>query len=97
MTSSLPSNASADTILKSRLRNPANFWFTTLDDNWILTVFDRSLMRDGHVALWTQDDNVTRFEEIEITPLPERKQSTPLQQNGGRTTEEYSSRPEIRR
>jgi len=69
----------------------------SLDDNWILTVFDRSLMRDGHVALWTQDDNVTRFEEIEITPLPERKQSTTLQQNGGRTTEEYSSRPEIRR
>jgi len=46
----------------------------SLDDNWILTVFDRSWMRDGHVALWTQDDNVTRFEEIEITPLPEREQ-----------------------
>jgi predicted amino acid-binding ACT domain protein len=41
----------------------------SLDDNWILTAFDKAFMREGHVALWTQDDNVTKFEEIEITPL----------------------------
>jgi hypothetical protein len=42
----------------------------SLDDNWILTAFDKAFMGDGHVALWTQEDNVTRFEAMEITPLP---------------------------
>jgi hypothetical protein len=42
----------------------------SLDDNWVLTAFDEAFMRDGHVALWTQDDSVARFEEIQITPLP---------------------------
>jgi hypothetical protein len=41
----------------------------SLDGNWILTVWDKTFARDGHVALWTEDDNVTRFEEIQITPL----------------------------
>lgn len=43
----------------------------SLDGKWILTAYDKAFMRDGHVALWTEDDNVTRFEEIEIKPLPE--------------------------
>jgi hypothetical protein len=42
----------------------------SLDGNWVLTAFDKAFMRDGHVALWTQDDSVAQFEGIEITPLP---------------------------
>lgn len=41
----------------------------SLDGEWILTVWDKGYMREGHVALWTEGDNVTRFEEIQITPL----------------------------
>lgn len=41
----------------------------SLDGEWILTVFDRTFVKKGHVALWTEGDNVTRFEEIEIKPL----------------------------
>ena len=45
-----------------------NSFAISLDNNWVLTVFDKAIMRDGHIALWTQDDSVARFEDIEITP-----------------------------
>ena len=35
-----------------------------------LTTFDRTRMKDGRMALWTREDNVTRFDGIEIRPLP---------------------------
>ncbi len=44
----------------------------SLDDRLVFTAWDRIFLGDGHIALWTEDDNVTRFEEIVITPLPLR-------------------------
>jgi hypothetical protein len=42
----------------------------SLDKQVLFTTFERTRMKDGHVALWTQEDNVTRFDQIEIRPLP---------------------------
>jgi hypothetical protein len=41
-----------------------------LDGRLVFEAFDRALLREGNVALWTEEDNVTRFEEIEISALP---------------------------
>jgi hypothetical protein len=42
----------------------------SLDGKLLFTAFDRSRGKDGHIALWTQEDNVTRFDQIEICSLP---------------------------
>jgi hypothetical protein len=42
----------------------------SLDNQLLFTTFDRSRMKDGRIALWTQEDNVTRFDQIEIRALP---------------------------
>jgi len=42
----------------------------SIDGKLLFTAFDRTFLRDGQVALWTEEDNVTRFEEIEIAALP---------------------------
>jgi hypothetical protein len=42
----------------------------SLDAKELFTTFDRTRMKDGRIALWTQEDNVTRFDQIEIQPLP---------------------------
>lgn len=56
-------------VLRVRL-NDDHFavWF---DDVALFTTFDRTRMKDGRIALWTREDNVTRFDRIEITPLPD--------------------------
>jgi hypothetical protein len=41
-----------------------------LDEMKLFTTFDRTRMKDGRFALLTQEDNVTRFEQIRIRPLP---------------------------
>jgi hypothetical protein len=41
----------------------------SLDGKLLFTAFDRSRGKDGHVALWTREDNVTRFDQIEICSL----------------------------
>jgi hypothetical protein len=41
-----------------------------LDGRLLFTAFDRSRGKDGHVALWTREDNVTRFDQIEICSIP---------------------------
>jgi hypothetical protein len=41
-----------------------------LDDRLMFTTFDRARMKDGRVALWTWEDSVTRFDRMEIKPLP---------------------------
>jgi hypothetical protein len=28
------------------------------------------LLKDGRIGLWTEEDNVTRFDHLEITALP---------------------------
>jgi hypothetical protein len=42
----------------------------SLDQKVLFTAFERTRMKDGHVALWTQEDNVTRFDRIEVRALP---------------------------
>jgi hypothetical protein len=42
----------------------------SLDQRILFTTFDRTRMKDGRVALLTQEDNVTRFDHLEIRPLP---------------------------
>jgi hypothetical protein len=42
----------------------------SLDARPLFTTWDRTFLSDGRIALWTEDDNITRFDQIEITPLP---------------------------
>jgi hypothetical protein len=42
-----------------------------LDGAKLLTTYDRSRRKDGRIALWTQEDNVTRFDRIVIQALPD--------------------------
>jgi len=45
--------------------------FTVLLDQKVLfTTFERTRMKDGHIALWTQEDTVTRFDRIDVRVLP---------------------------
>jgi hypothetical protein len=41
----------------------------SLDDRWALTAFDYGKPAGGHFGIWTERDDVTRFNQIEITPL----------------------------
>jgi hypothetical protein len=43
----------------------------SLDGIWMFTGFDKTLPRDGRIALWTKGDSVMRFDRITITPLTE--------------------------
>jgi hypothetical protein len=42
----------------------------SLDNKWLFTVWDRTFLTDGRVGLWTEEDNVTRFDQLEIRALP---------------------------
>jgi hypothetical protein len=42
----------------------------SLDQSWLFTVRDRTFLADGRIGLWTEEDNVTRFDQLEITTLP---------------------------
>jgi hypothetical protein len=42
----------------------------SLDEKVLFTTFERTRMKDGHVALWVQEDNVTRFDRIDVRVLP---------------------------
>jgi hypothetical protein len=42
----------------------------SLDGIWVFTGFDKALSGSGRIALWTKGDSVTRFDQIEIVPLP---------------------------
>jgi hypothetical protein len=42
----------------------------SLDGTWAFTGFDKTLSQAGHIALWTEGDSVTRFDQIEIAPSP---------------------------
>jgi hypothetical protein len=41
----------------------------SLDGDWVFTVRDRTFLADGRVGLWTEEDNVTRFDKLAITGL----------------------------
>jgi hypothetical protein len=42
----------------------------SLDKKLVFKTFDRARMKDGRVALWAQEDNVTRFDQLEIRVRP---------------------------
>jgi hypothetical protein len=42
----------------------------SLDRNWLFTARDSTLPSDGQVGLWTEEDNVTRFDRLEIEAFP---------------------------
>ncbi len=41
-----------------------------LDGNWVFTAFDKTLSQAGRIALWSKGNSATRFDQIEIAPLP---------------------------
>jgi hypothetical protein len=42
----------------------------SLDGIWLFTGFNKTLSRPGCIALWSKGDSITRFDQIEIAPLP---------------------------
>ena len=42
----------------------------SLDRNWLFTAWDSTLPSDGQVGLWTEENNVTRFDRLEIETFP---------------------------
>jgi hypothetical protein len=46
-----------------------NEFTISLDDRWVLTAFDRKGLTVGQFGIWTERDNVARFDQIEISPL----------------------------
>jgi hypothetical protein len=42
----------------------------SLDLNWLFTAQDSTLLSDGRFGLWTEEDNVTRFDRLEIETFP---------------------------
>jgi hypothetical protein len=48
----------------------ADQFTVSLDNAWLFTVWDRTFLTDGRVGLWTEEDNVTRFDQFEIKALP---------------------------
>jgi len=71
------------TLVKSaNVKVAANAWHTlalhaegdrfdiTFDGKILYTVTDKTIAQAGRVALWTKSDSVTRFDRLEIKPLP---------------------------
>ena len=42
----------------------------SLDQKLLFTTYDWTRRKDGRVALWTQEDNVSRFDQLKIRELP---------------------------
>jgi glycosyl hydrolase family 59 (putative galactocerebrosidase) len=42
----------------------------SLDQKVLFTAFERTRRKDGHIALWTQEDSVARFDRIDVRVLP---------------------------
>jgi hypothetical protein len=42
----------------------------SLDNTPLFTAWDQTFLTDGRVGLWTQEDNLTRFDQFVITALP---------------------------
>jgi hypothetical protein len=41
-----------------------------LDGKWLFTAQDQTFRSNGQIALWTVEDNVTRYDQLEISALP---------------------------
>ena len=46
-----------------------NQFTVSLDGAWVFTAFDKTLSKQGRIALWTKGDSVTRFDSIAINVL----------------------------
>ncbi len=46
-----------------------NGFTMSLDGQWALTAFDYGKLVGGRFGIWTEQDDVTRFDQIEISPL----------------------------
>lgn len=53
-----------------RVRAVDDEFTVSLDGTWVFTGFDKTLSEPGRIALWTNGDSATRFDRIEIAPLP---------------------------
>ena len=42
----------------------------SLDRKWLFTAPDTTLLSDGRFGLWTEEDNVTRFDRLQIDAFP---------------------------
>ena len=42
----------------------------SFDGKVLFTAFERTRMKHGHIALWTQEDTITRFDRIDVRVLP---------------------------
>jgi hypothetical protein len=42
----------------------------SLDRDWLFTARDNALPNEGQVGLWTEEDNVTRFDRLEFEAFP---------------------------
>jgi hypothetical protein len=42
----------------------------SLDEKVLFTAFERTRRKDGHIALWTQEDTMARFDRIDVRVLP---------------------------
>jgi Domain of Unknown Function (DUF1080) len=47
-----------------------NEFTVSLDGDWVFTAFDKTLSQAGRIALWSKGNSATRFDQIEIAPLP---------------------------
>jgi hypothetical protein len=66
-----------------------NSFKISLDDRWALTAFDYGKPVSGHFGIWTERDDVTRFDQIEITPLTHANGDENLRSRaGGQSTTE---------
>ena len=52
------------------LRTEGDRFTVTFDGKPVFTATDRTFANAGRIALWTKADSVTRFDTIEIRPLP---------------------------
>jgi hypothetical protein len=52
------------------LRAQGNRFTVSYDDKVLFTATDNTFETAGKVALWTKADSITRFDQIEVTPLP---------------------------
>lgn len=52
------------------LRAQGNRFTVTYDDKALFVATDETFATAGKVALWTKADSITRFDQIEVTPLP---------------------------
>ena len=52
------------------LKAEGELFTVTFDGKQLFTAIDRTIAGPGRVALWTKADSVTRFDQIDVTPLP---------------------------